>query len=108
MTFEDLVCSYASSGLDPNVVHGWYERNTPTEKSLSALAEELGEAFLSGSIDYNIASGLFNQLMPLVGFEAAPRRFWEYYIFFEGFEMNPDPDTSARAAIAVLTHGKAS
>jgi hypothetical protein len=106
--FEDLLSSYVSSGIDPSVVHRWYERNAPSEKSLSTLAEVIGEAFVSSRIDFNTASGLLNQLMPLLGFEAAPRRFWEYYIAFENFETNPEPDTSARAAIAVLAHGNAS
>ena len=66
------------------------------------MAESIGAAFLAGRIDFISANGLLNQLMPLAGFESAPKRFWQYYTAFEDFETVDDPDTSAKAAVSAL------
>ena len=100
--FDDLMQSYVATGLDVTAVEVWYTKHAPSAENLCALAESIGAAFLAGRLDFMAANGLLNQLMVLVGFEAAPKRFWEYYIAFEDFETSANPDTEARPAIAAL------
>jgi hypothetical protein len=71
------------------------------------LAERVGADFLAGRINFVAANGLLNQLMPLAGFEDAPRRFWQFYVAFEDFETSDSPDTDARSAVAALVSGTA-
>ena len=101
--FDNLIMTYVASGLDPAVVEHWYADSSPSGESLSYLAESIGAAFLAGRIDFDAASSLLNKLMPLVGFEAAPTRFWQYYTAFEDLETSDDPDTDAKPVISALT-----
>ena len=101
--FDDLMQAYTASGLDSATVKAWYVENSPSGETLSALAESIGAAFLADRIDFNAANGLLNQLMPLAGFEYAPRRFWQYYTAFEDSETSNDPDTHAKPAVSALT-----
>jgi hypothetical protein len=98
--FDDLFKSYIASGMDPATVTTWHAAHSPSQEMLSALAESIGAAFLAGRINFNAANGLLNQLMPLSGFESAPRRFWDFYTVFEDFETSNDPDTDAKSAVA--------
>lgn len=100
--FEDLISAYTASGLSSQVVKAWYAASSPSGERLSALAENIGSAFLAGRVNFASANGLLNQLMPLAGFESAPKRFWQYYIAFENSETADDPDTNAKAAVAAL------
>jgi hypothetical protein len=102
-----LVEAYSASGMDSASVKAWYAENSPSAESLSQLAEGIGAIFLSRRIDFSVASGLLNQLMPLAGFESAPARFWQYYTAFENCETSSDPDTHARQAVSALTSGGA-
>ena len=104
-SFDDLIQSYLAADLDPGIVHAWYQTHTPSDETLSALAENIGAGFLAGEINFTAANGLLNDLMPIVGFEAAPRRFWQYYVAFEDFETSKSPDSDARSAVAVLVGG---
>jgi hypothetical protein len=105
--FDDLMMAYVASGFDSVIVEHWYADSSPSGESLSYLAESIGAAFLAGRIDFDAASGLLNKLMPLVGFEAAPTRFWQYYTAFEDFGTSNDPDTDAKPAISALTSSSA-
>ncbi len=105
---HNLIQEYVSSGLDKKIVGNWYSRNLPNDKEIISVAELIGKMFVSQKINYEIASGLFNQLMPLIGFEIAPARFWEYYIAFENTEALQNPEESARKAVLeVANHGAA-
>ena len=55
--------------------------------------------FLSGAVDFGTANAALNQIMPIVGFEEAPRAFWEAYVAFEDFEVSQSPDEEARPRI---------
>ena len=105
--FDDLIHAYVASGLDSATVKAWYIENSPSGATLSALAESIGIAFLAGRINFNAANGLLNQVMPLVGFESAPPRFWQYYTALEEFETSNDPDTHAKPAVSALTRAGA-
>jgi hypothetical protein len=100
--FYDLIKSYESSGMDSACVSDWYAAISPSDEMLSAIANHIGAEFLASHIGFNVANGLLNQLMPLVGFEAAPKGFWDYYIAFEDSETSNDPDTHARTAVTTL------
>ena len=106
-TFDDLIQSYIVADQGPDVVRAWYQKQSPPGEVLSALAERIGAAFLSGQVSFGVANGLLNQLMPLVGFEAAPKRFWQYYVAFENSETSASPDSDARSAVAALAQGAA-
>ena len=100
---DDLIQSYLAADLDPGIVEAWYQQHSPSHESLSEVAESIGAKFLAGQINFITANGLLNQLMPLAGFEAAPKRFWQYYVAFENFETSVSPDTEARSAVAALS-----
>ena len=106
-SFDDLIQPYLATDLDPGIVEAWYKKHAPSNETLSALAESIGARFLAGQINFAAANGLLNQLMPLASFEAAPRRFWQYYVAFEDFETSVNPDTEARSAVAALASGAA-
>jgi hypothetical protein len=108
MTSNGLIDAYVASGLAPEVVRRWCQRTTPSSEALVALAEAVAKQFVEGRIDFQVASGLFNQLMPLVGFDAAPLRFWKLYVALEDFEVLEEPNQSARLAVARLINGVAS
>ena len=100
----DLIRSYVASGLLPGTVQSWYSEHQPSIGALSLLAESIGAAFLERKIDFETASGLMNQLMPCVGFDTAPHRFWQYYVAFENFEASRNPDEDARPAIQEIAN----
>lgn len=104
-SFDELIQSYLAANLDAGIVEAWYQKHAPSDETLSALAESIGAEFLVRNINFAAANGLLNQLMPLAGFEAAPRRFWEYYVVFEDFETSINPDSDARSAVAALVSG---
>jgi hypothetical protein len=106
-TFDDLIKSYLAADLEPGIVQAWYREHSPSDEALSALAESIGAMFLAGQINFMAANGLLNDLMPLAGFEAAPKRFWQYYIAFEDYETSTSPDSDARSAVAALASGAA-
>ena len=101
-SFDDLINSYVAAGFDPGIVDAWHQAQLPSDDDLVALAERIGAAFLAGHIKFETANGLLNQLMPLVGFEAAPPRFCQYYVAFEDFETSTNPDIDARSAVLAL------
>ena len=105
--FDDLIHSYVATDLDSAVVEVWYQDNAPSAETLSALAERIGTTFLAGQIDFAVANGLLNQLMPLAGFDSAPKRFWQYYVAFEDSETSHSPDQDARSAVAALARDAA-
>ena len=105
--FDDLVHSYVATDLAPAVVEAWYRDHAPPAETLSALAERIGTLFLAGQIDFAAANGLLNQLMPLAGFETAPKRFWQYYVAFEDSETSNNPDQDARSAVSALARDAA-
>ncbi|TKB78380.1 MAG: hypothetical protein E8D42_10820 [Nitrospira sp.] len=100
---DELIETYLATQLDATTVRSWYQRCQPSEELLSAVAERIGSAFLARRLDFEAASGLLNQLMPLVGFETAPRRFWEFYVAFENAECSGNSDRCARQAVKALT-----
>jgi hypothetical protein len=106
-SFDDLIQSYVVADLEPGIVQAWYRRHSPSDEALSVLAERIGAMFLTGQINFVAANGLLNQLMPLAGYEAAPKRFWQYYVAFEDCETSISPDSDARSAVAALASGAA-
>jgi len=105
--FDDLIQSYAAADLDPALVEVWYQEHAPSAETLSALAERIGTTFLAGQIDFIVANGLLNHLMPLAGFDSAPKRFWQYYVAFEDSETSRNPDQDARSAVSALARDAA-
>jgi len=107
-SFDGLIQSYLNANMDSGVVDAWLQEHAPCDdETLSALAEEIGANFLAGNMSFEAANGLLNDLMPRVGFESAPLRFWQYYVAFEDFETAANPDIDARAAIAAVASGVA-
>jgi hypothetical protein len=104
---SELIESYVASGLLPSAVQAWYRNHQPTGKVLSAVGESIGAAFLAGRVDFTVANGLLNQLMVCVGFEAAPMRFWEYYVAFENHEISQNPTEDARPAVLAVANSGA-
>ena len=105
---SDLIKAFDASASDPGAIKSWWEHTNPADRDLVAVAEHIGAEYLSGRLSYLQASDAMNQLMPLAGFEAAPLRFWEYYIAFEDAETLEDPDPQARIAVqAVARQGAA-
>jgi hypothetical protein len=95
----DLIQSYVASGSLPSTVQTWYLKHQPNAEALSLMAESIGAAFLARTIGFECASGLMNHLMPCIGFDSAPQRFWQYYVAFEDLEVSGNPDEDARLAI---------
>ena len=103
--FQSLIQSYIESEMNSETVKTWYSNCEPSSEEITGLAEHIGKRFAEGEINYIVASGLFNQLMPLVGFEAAPARFWQYYIALENAETLGNAEESAKkAVIEVVNH----
>ena len=105
--FSSLIEAYRASGGDPSVVDDWWGRSPLPTNRLVALAEEIGRLYLVGQLTYPLANGLMNQLMPLVGFEQAPHRFWQYYAAFEDAETVAEPDAKARTAVQEVANASA-
>ena len=86
------------TGKNSNFIEEWYSKLESIDE-LDALAIWLAESFVDGEVKYDIASVLFNQIMPVVGFEEAPRVFWLFYDAFEDFEISEKPDEEAVVSI---------
>ena len=105
---SDLIHQFKESDGDPSVVAAWWARDPPVPAELVAVSEQIGAMYLSSSLTYSLANGLMNQLMPLAGWEAAPVRFWQYYVALEDAETLADPDPQAKLAVqAVANQGAA-
>ena len=76
----------------------------PSPEQLVALSKEIGALYLAGRLTYSLANGLMNQLMPLAGWEQAPKRFWQYYVVFEDSEALAEPDPQARLAVQAVAN----
>ena len=99
---SDLIEAYAAAADGSEVVRAWYSRIAPTDCLLDAVAIQLAHDFVNRRIGFQAANGLLNQLMPLIGFDAAPRTFWAYYTAFENHETSVDPESTARNEVAAL------
>ena len=80
-------------------VDSWFAALEKKDEELNSLAIWLAKSFLSNEIDYEIANTILNQVMPVVGFEEAPKIFWKFYIAFEDFETSTNPNAEARLRI---------
>jgi hypothetical protein len=60
-----------------------------------AFAELVAQRYLAGAMPYEEASRCMNSAMPAIGFEAAPRKFWDVYVAFEDCEALESPDQRA-------------
>jgi hypothetical protein len=98
----DLIEAYVAAADGREVVRTWYAQTAPTDCLLDAVAIQLAHDFVNRRIGFLAANGLLNQLMPLIGFEAAPRTFWAYYTAFESHETSDDPESTARSEVAAL------
>ena len=72
----------------------WYS-SLESNEELDVLAIWLAQSFVAGEVKYDIANILFNQIMPVVGFDEAPKVFWSFYSAFEDFEFSKKPDEEA-------------
>lgn len=99
---SELIEAYLAASDGREVVRSWYAKVVPNAALLDAVALMLGHDFLNGCVKFLAANGLLNYLMPLIGFEAAPRTLWAVYIAFENHETSDDPESSARSDVAVL------
>ena len=106
--FGTLIASYAATGIsDESVVESWCAAHPMSVDGWIGLAEYIGAAFLDHRITYEVANGLMNELMPIAGWNAAPKRFWEYYIAFEDGEVLEEPDEFVRKAVMAVAKGAA-
>jgi hypothetical protein len=105
--FGDLIEAYRASDGNPAAVGEWWARNALGPDGLDALAERIGALYLSGALTYALANGLMNQLMPLAGWDNAPKRFWQYYVALEDSETLADPDLQARLAVQAVANAGA-
>ncbi|MDZ4359044.1 MAG: hypothetical protein U1B84_21930 [Variovorax sp.] len=99
---KELVEAYLAASDGRGFIKSWCEQNMPSAELLNAVAIHLGREFLNRRVGFLAASGLLNQLMASVGFETAPRTFWDYYIAFENHETSDNPDFTARADVEAL------
>lgn len=99
---SDLIEAYTTAADGRELVRAWFAQTVPTDWLLDAVAIQLGHDFVDRRIGFLTANGLLNQLMPLIGFEAAPRTFCAYYIAFENHETSDDPESTARSEVAAL------
>ena len=107
--YHALIADYAATGLGSDVlVDSWCAENSLDESGWVALAESIGTHYLEGQILYSVANDLMNELMPIAGWNSAPKRFWEYYIAFEDGGTLDEPDEQVRKAVlAVASRGAA-
>ncbi|NII10148.1 hypothetical protein [Oleiagrimonas sp. C23AA] len=100
----NLIDAYRASEGDSAVVSDWWQSNRPDQDTLVALAGSIGALYLSRALSYAFANGLMNQLMPLAGWEDAPKLFWQYYLAFEDAETLAEPDPQARLAVMAVAN----
>lgn len=79
-------------------IEAWYTQ-LKSKEELDTLAIWLARSFVAGEVRYDIANVLFNQIMPVVGFDEAPKIFWVFYSAFEDFEFSEKPDQDAMERI---------
>ena len=84
---------------DTNFLDNWFSSLNSVSGTLDKLAIDLAKSFLKGCSSYDQVNGLLNQIMPIAGFEKAPRVFWQFYIAFEDFEHLDNPRSDAMLRI---------
>ncbi len=96
MKYSTLLEWAAKPVTDENkqFIDEWFSR-LDSKAELDDLAIWLAKSFVAGEVRYDIANVLFNQIMPVVGFEEAPKIFWIFYSAFEDFEFSEKPDEDA-------------
>ena len=102
---EDLqfvLAAFNTLAKEGDPLRDWLSSLRNPEEELGHIAESIGRAFLDRRLSYDTASALLNQLMPRIGFEAAPVRFWEVYVAFEDAETAQDPERDAMVRVEAL------
>jgi hypothetical protein len=77
----------------------WVSQLKSRNEELNELAVFLAKGFCHRELSYETASTLFNQIMPVVGFDSAPSIFWGFYVAFEDYEISTDPNREAVSRI---------
>ena len=86
---------------DSDFLDKWVLSLDSLSTSLDKFAVELSKSYLDKDTSFDEANGLLNQIMPIVGFEEAPKIFWQFYIAFEDYEMLEKPDAQTRKRIKI-------
>ena len=84
---------------DPDFLDKWVLSLNSLSSNLDQFAIDLSRSYLSKKASFDEANGLLNQIMPIVGFDEAPKIFWQFYIAFEDYEHLDKPDIEARKRI---------
>jgi len=84
---------------DPKFLDNWFSSLTSAPSTLDKFAVDLAKSFINGGSSFDQANGLLNQIMPIAGFEKAPKIFWQFYIAFEDYEHLDEPKQEAMLRI---------
>ncbi len=84
---------------DADFIDKWLDAYRNKGEAVNDLALFIAKCYVNGSIGFDIASTLFNQVMPVIGFDEAPELFWLLYSAFEDYELLDEPDAGAKARI---------
>jgi len=84
---------------DPDFLDKWVSSLNSRSTSLDKFAVELSKSYLGRKTSFDEANGLLNKIMPIVGFDEAPKIFWQFYIAFEDYELLEKPDVEATERI---------
>lgn len=97
MEYSELLKWASEPETDGNkdYIDQWYASLDQKNDDLNKLAIFLAESFVRKDVSFEIANTLFNQIMPVAGFEEAPDVFWQFYIAFEDFEPSERPNIDA-------------
>ena len=102
MSYSELVDwakRLVNDDVDDGFLEKWYAKLSDKDTEIDNLAIWLAKEFIDRIVDFEVASTIFNQVMPVVGFDSAPKIFWKFYVAFEDFENSNNPDEEARPRI---------
>jgi hypothetical protein len=97
---ESLIVSYSNSPNDTTELVFWLSLHKNDEQKINELAVSIARKFIEKEISFEIANGLLNDIMPVLGFEEAPKIFWTIYVGFENFETSESPEKEIRKSIS--------
>ena len=84
---------------DADFIEKWLAANKNKCEAVNDLALFLAKGYINDAISFDIASTLFNQVMPVIGFDEAPELFWSFYTAFEDYELQKEPGADAKNRI---------
>ena len=83
----------------PDFIDKWLALQEDPSQAVDQLALFLARSFVEGAVSFDIANTIFNQTMPVIGFDEAPPTFWQFYAAFEDYEHLDSPAVQAHQRI---------